>query len=50
MILGAMSKSRTAELYFLSPETTMNGSKYVELLQMKTGSAYVHSSVYNIYA
>lgn len=30
MIWGAMSKSGTAGLYFLSPRTMKNGARYVE--------------------
>jgi len=35
MIWGAMSFRGTAGLYFLPPETTMNGEKYVHLLKSK---------------
>ena len=44
MIWGAMSKNGTAGLYFLTPGTTMNGSKYVELLKNKL---LVHMNVHN---
>ena len=33
--MGAMSKNGTAGLYFLTPGTTMNGAKYVELRKNK---------------
>ena len=33
MIWGAMSFMETAGLYFLPPETTINGEKYVNLLK-----------------
>ena len=35
MIWGAMSVKGTAGLFFLTPETTMNGAKYLELLKNK---------------
>ena len=44
MIWGAMSKNRTAGLYFLTLGTTMNGSKYVDLLKTKL---LLHMSVHN---
>ena len=44
MIWGAMSKNRTAGLYFLTPGTSMNGSKYVNLLKSKL---LLHMSVHN---
>ena len=44
MIWGAMSKNGTAGLYFLTPGTTMNGSKYVDLLKSKL---LLHMSVRN---
>ena len=44
MIWGAMSKNGTAGLYFLTPGTTMNGSKYVDLLKTKL---LLHMSVHN---
>ena len=44
MIWGAMSKNGTAGSYFLTPGTTMNGSKYVELLKNKL---LVHMNVHN---
>lgn len=44
-----MSKSRTSGLY-LPPGTKMNGVMFVKQLQSKTGIAYVHLSVHNIYA
>ena len=43
MIWGAMSKSGTAGLYFLPQGTTMNGTKYVELLREKLKlHMYIH--------
>ena len=44
MIWGAMSKNGTAGLYFLTTGTTMNGSKYVDLLKSKL---LLHMSVHN---
>ena len=44
MIWGAMSKNGTAGLYFLTPGTTMNGSKYVDSLKTKL---LLHTSVHN---
>ena len=44
MIWGAMSKNGTAGLYFLTPGTTINGSKYVDLLKSKL---LLHMSVHN---
>ena len=44
MIWGAMTKNGTAGLYFLTPGTTMNGSKYVDLLKTKL---LLHMSVHN---
>ena len=44
MIWGAMNKNGTAGLYFLTPGTTMNGSKYVDLLKIKL---LLHMSVHN---
>ena len=41
---GAMSKNGTAGLYFSTPGTTMNGSKYVDLLKSKL---LLHMSVHN---
>ena len=35
MVWGAMSASGTGGLYFLTPGTTMNGEKYVKVLQVK---------------
>ena len=35
MIWGGMSVNGTAGLFFLPPETTMNGQKYVDLLKDK---------------
>ena len=35
MVWGAMSVVRTGGLYFLTPGTTMNGEKYVKVLQEK---------------
>ena len=39
-----MSKNRTAGLYFLTPGTTVNGSKFVDLLKSKL---LLHMSVHN---
>ena len=36
MILGAMSVTETAGLFFLPNRTTMNGKKYVDLLKDKS--------------
>ena len=44
MIWGAMSKNGTAGLYILTPGTTMNGAKYVELLKNKL---LLHMAVHN---
>ena len=35
MVWGAMSAAGTGGLYFLTPGTTMNGEKYVKVLQEK---------------
>ena len=35
MIWGGMSINGTARLFFLPPETTMNGQKYLDLLKNK---------------
>ena len=35
MIWGTMSCHRTAGLYFLPPNTTMNGPRYVEILHVE---------------
>ena len=35
MVWGAMSAVGTGGLYFLTPGTTMNGEKYVKILQEK---------------
>ena len=35
MVWGAMSAAGTSGLYFLTPGTTMNGEKYVKVLQEK---------------
>ena len=43
MIWGAMSKNGTAGLYFLTPGTTTNGSKYVDLLK---STLLLHMSVH----
>ena len=44
MIWGAMSANGTAGLYFLPPGSTMNGSKYVELLKEKL---VIHMQIHN---
>ena len=44
MIWSAMSKNGAAGLYFLTSGTTMNGSKYVDLLKSKL---LLHMSVHN---
>ena len=44
MIWGAMSANGTAGLYFLPPKSTMNGSKYVELLKEKL---VIHMQIHN---
>ena len=35
MVWGAMLAAGTSGLYFLTPRTTMNGEKYVKVLQEK---------------
>ena len=44
MIWGAMSANGTAGLYFLPPGSTMNGSKYIELLKEKL---VIHMQIHN---
>ena len=48
MIWGAMSSHGTTGLYFLVPNTTINGSRYVEMLAKKLDS-HMHIYEWNIF-